>query len=391
MITIPSLSDVTDILDTDLVMVTNAQGQSYKIAGSELNKRNKIIIASSTTVTGTPLKAGWPVRIYFSADITAANASTAMQINYNNVNYYVKVPKNGALVNFVANAVGNTYKYVQAYTTLELLFDGTQFVIMGNPIVISSADYTIYADGLKRVDTVEVNNKNMVTSNAVSTALKNTLIPNTQLFNVTGYYKFKHRQAYGRTSNFKVILGLNVIELAMYKADGNMTVSAVQEGELTAGTTFQLGYDDTYLYIKKTNNATGYAIQAYSLTNGYSPIGELQLSNQTEFDNSTKINISDYENKATLWENTLVSICNASVLQAGKEVSFTVNTTSIADLPVANRGIVTTRKNILDNRAIQMYFCIESTNNDIYYRYLEWNGTYWMNAIGWKKITSTNV
>lgn len=149
MITIPTLSDVTDILDTDLVMVTNAQGQSYKIAGSELNKRGKVIIASNTTVTGAPLKTGNCVRIYFTADITAANETTTMQINYNNINYYVKVPKDGALVNFVANAVGNTYKYVQAYITLELLYDGTQFVIMGNPIVISSADYTIYADGLK--------------------------------------------------------------------------------------------------------------------------------------------------------------------------------------------------------------------------------------------------
>ena len=170
MTTIPSLSDVTDILDTDLVMVTNAQGQSYKIAGSELNKRGKIIIANSTTVTGTPLKSGWPVRIYFTADITAANATTTMQINYNNVNYYVKVPKNGALVNYVAFNLGGSpavFKYVQAYTTLELIFDGTQFVIIGNPVVISSTDYTIYADGLKRVNSLIAGSKDLVTSGSV--------------------------------------------------------------------------------------------------------------------------------------------------------------------------------------------------------------------------------
>lgn len=150
MITIPSLNDVSDIADSDVVMITNSQGESFKLAGSEINKRGKIIIASSTTVTGAPLKTGSSVRIYFTADLTAANASTTLQLNYNGVNYYVKAPKNGALVNFVATNLGGTptvYKYLQAYTTLELLFDGTQFVIIGNPVILSSADYTIYADG----------------------------------------------------------------------------------------------------------------------------------------------------------------------------------------------------------------------------------------------------
>ena len=90
MITIPSLNNVTDILDTDMIMVTQQSGQSYKIAGSELNKRGKIIIANSTTITGAPLKAGSSVRVYFTVDLTAANASTTLQLNYNNVNYYVK-------------------------------------------------------------------------------------------------------------------------------------------------------------------------------------------------------------------------------------------------------------------------------------------------------------
>ena len=152
MTTITVLDPVTDINDSDLVMVTNAQGHSYTINGAELEKRNKIIIAENTTVTGAPLKAGRCVRIYFSADITANDGNTVMQINYNGVNYYVKVSKDGALSNFVAHAVGNTYKYVQAHTTLEFLVvgnqqDGFQFVIIGNPVVISNSDYSIQADG----------------------------------------------------------------------------------------------------------------------------------------------------------------------------------------------------------------------------------------------------
>ena len=147
MTTIPVLDPVTDINDSDLVMVTNKQGHSYTINGAELEKRNKIIMASNTTVTGAPLKAGRCVRIYFSADITASNGNSTMQINYNGVNYYVKAPKDGSLINFVAHAVGSVYKYVQAYTTLELLFDGNQFVIIGNPVIISNSEYVINADG----------------------------------------------------------------------------------------------------------------------------------------------------------------------------------------------------------------------------------------------------
>lgn len=148
MITIPGLDSVTDILDTDQVMVTNAAGQSYKIAGSELNKRNKIIIANGTTVTGAPLKTGNCVRIYFTVALSANDANTVLQLNYNNVTYNVKVPKDGALQNYVAFEVSSgVFKYLQAYTTLELLFDGTQFVIVGNPVVISNSDYVICADG----------------------------------------------------------------------------------------------------------------------------------------------------------------------------------------------------------------------------------------------------
>lgn len=175
MITIPSLNDVTDIADSDVVMITNSQGESFKLAGSEINKRGKIIIANGTTITGAPLKAGSSVRVYFTVDLTAANASTTLQLNYNNVNYYVKAPKDGTLINFVATNLGGSpavYKYLQKYTTLELLFDGTQFVIIGNPVILSSADYTIYADGLQRVNSVTKDNKNLVTSNAVYHSIK---------------------------------------------------------------------------------------------------------------------------------------------------------------------------------------------------------------------------
>ena len=146
MITIPSLDSTQDIADSDLLLVTTSEGLSYKMAGSELNKRHKVVIANSTTITGAPLKTENVVRVFFTADVTALNASTALVLNYNTVNYTVKIPKDGALANYVAFQRGTTYKYLQAYTTLELFFDGTNFVLIGNPVVWSGNDFTIFAN-----------------------------------------------------------------------------------------------------------------------------------------------------------------------------------------------------------------------------------------------------
>lgn len=173
-VTIPSLDPVTDILDTDKIMVTQSSGQTYTIDGASFNKRNQAVIANSTTLTGAPLKTGNIVRAYFTADITGVNTTTGLVLNYNGTNKNVKVPKDGALVNFTAQNMGGSptvYKYLQAYTTLELLYDGTNFVIIGNPVVISGSDFTYYADGLKRINSVTNNDKNMVTSNAVFAAI----------------------------------------------------------------------------------------------------------------------------------------------------------------------------------------------------------------------------
>ena len=173
--TIPALSSVTDILDNDMVIITHSNGESFKIAGSEINKRNQAVIApdaTPTTLTGAPLKTGNIVRVYWKVDVTGSNTSTGLTLNYNNVNYSVKVPRNGTLVNLTAIDLGSSvYKYLQAYTTLELLYDGTQFILLGNPVLISTANYTYTADGKGIVNSVTANNMNSVTSNAVNTAL----------------------------------------------------------------------------------------------------------------------------------------------------------------------------------------------------------------------------
>lgn len=178
--TIPALNDVSDILDTDMCIVTHSNGDSYKISGAEINKRNQAVIAPAATptvLTGAPLKTGNIVRVYWTVDLTANNGATPLALTYNNVSKNVKVPRNGALENFLAFDLGSgVYKYLQAYTTLELLYDGTNFIVLGNPVLISDSDFTISADGKKvltTVNTVASGNMHSVTSNAVNAELTN--------------------------------------------------------------------------------------------------------------------------------------------------------------------------------------------------------------------------
>jgi hypothetical protein len=103
--------------------------------------------ADSTTIKGAELFQGCSIKVLFTSAITGSNTTSPLTINYNNVDITVKVGKNGTLADFVAYNTGSGFVYCQAYTTLELLFDGNNFVIMGNPVVISNSDYTVYTDG----------------------------------------------------------------------------------------------------------------------------------------------------------------------------------------------------------------------------------------------------
>lgn len=135
------------------------------------------ISASTTTITDAPpLQNGIALRIFFTSEITGTDNTTVLQISYNGTTYNVKVPKDGALSNFVAVEVSSgVFKYLQAYTTLELLFDGTQFVIIGNPVVLSGSNYLYYADGSHNTNTVASGNMHSVTSNAVANVMQSAI------------------------------------------------------------------------------------------------------------------------------------------------------------------------------------------------------------------------
>lgn len=144
--TINQLDEIESLATSDeLAIWDNSASETKKVPASEI--KSLVITATSTTVTGAKLMAGSVVKILFTSAITGSDTTTGLSISYNGTSIPVKVGKNGSLADFVASDISGTYTYLQAYTTLELAFDGTQFIIIGNPVVISSADYTIYADG----------------------------------------------------------------------------------------------------------------------------------------------------------------------------------------------------------------------------------------------------
>ena len=110
------------------------------------------ITATSTTITGPLLVSGGTIRVMFTAAIAGNNTTTGLMLSYNSRNIPVKVYKDGNLESFTAAKISwqdanIVYRYLDAGTALELLYDGAQFIIVNNPIVLKSIRHTIYADG----------------------------------------------------------------------------------------------------------------------------------------------------------------------------------------------------------------------------------------------------
>lgn len=147
--TINNLPNVADeVVNADILPIWKTdEEKTAQVPVSTLMAGTKVIFASSTTVTGNTLASGDVLRIMFTSALTGSDTETGLTITYNSVDYAVKVCKQGALADFVATEIDSAYYYLQAYTTLELAFNGGAFVIIGNPVVLSSDDYTIYADG----------------------------------------------------------------------------------------------------------------------------------------------------------------------------------------------------------------------------------------------------
>lgn len=110
------------------------------------------VTATGTTITGPLLVSGGTIRVMFTQAIAGSDTTTKLTLSYNTQNIDVKVYKDGSLEDFTAAKISwedasAVYKYLDAGTTLELLYNGTYFIIVNNPVVLKSVRYTICADG----------------------------------------------------------------------------------------------------------------------------------------------------------------------------------------------------------------------------------------------------
>ena len=154
---------VSQALQLTGVMDNAPTAQSTKPAKSGgIFAANAVIMADSATLSGVAISAGSVVRVLFTADLTGSDETTGLTLTYNGNTYAVKVGKDGALEALTPHLIEESYIYLQAYTTLELAFDGSQFVVMGNPVVISNADLSIMADGFITYRTVINFNDNQI-------------------------------------------------------------------------------------------------------------------------------------------------------------------------------------------------------------------------------------
>lgn len=139
----------------------NAVLASFGITPAELTNNQLLtamrlnasfVTATGTTITGPLLVSGGTIRVMFTAAIAGTDTTTGLTISYNGQSVAVKVYKEGSLENFTAAKISwedasAVYRYLDAGTTLELLYNGSYFIIVNNPVVLKSIRHTIYADG----------------------------------------------------------------------------------------------------------------------------------------------------------------------------------------------------------------------------------------------------
>jgi len=114
-----------------------------------------IYIDNTLTVTGAPsISVGDIITVRFIEAIYGQDNTTGMSLNYNGVSIPVKAYREATLVDFCAtklryNSSYDLYRYIFENKTLNLEYDGTQFIIIGNPVVQDTSTYQVYASGLK--------------------------------------------------------------------------------------------------------------------------------------------------------------------------------------------------------------------------------------------------
>ena len=106
------------------------------------------IMASSLTISSAPsIDTNNVVKIMFTSNIAANDETTGMVITYKGTGYPVWACKDGTLVTLKGHTINGSTKYLQANTILELIFDGSKFIVIDNPVVLSGDGYKVHANG----------------------------------------------------------------------------------------------------------------------------------------------------------------------------------------------------------------------------------------------------
>ena len=145
-----SATSVADSAD-ELALYDSANNVTKKITKQNLlSEIQPPIIASSATFSGPAVEDGLYIKVIFTSAISGSDTVTPFEITYNGNSVPVKVMKSETASDILAHEVATSdYKYLQAMVTFEMVYSSAEsaFILVGNPIVLSSNDYTIYADG----------------------------------------------------------------------------------------------------------------------------------------------------------------------------------------------------------------------------------------------------
>ena len=111
-----------------------------------------------TNLTGLTASAGTVVKVCFSAALQSSAAINQVKLTFAGKTGIIKAVRGGSLINvashlFSGGNYSSTYPYKvwDAYTTLELMWTGSEWLIMGDPVLCSYASetltYTIKGNG----------------------------------------------------------------------------------------------------------------------------------------------------------------------------------------------------------------------------------------------------
>ena len=164
--------------------------------------------AKAVTISGFTLYTGVTVKVMFTLGNSASNPTLNVSSTGAKA---IKVIKAGAKVvptnkiGYWRGATSTSSEMWQPYTTLELMYDGTDWVIMGNPVVenyySTDGGYAVYADGLIVQWGIDATLTNVhIISIPIYYSSTNYMISVTAKSNGDGGYKDANTVVYGGSS-----------------------------------------------------------------------------------------------------------------------------------------------------------------------------------------------